>query len=395
MTAAAAFAQFGVPFVVSDVLVIGHSTAQHEPIATYPRPSDVLPPGKSILDPVQKTYILANNLCVAMAGDRGDGKVGIRQLAARFGQSRPCMADLTKFLTSEIDRGIGKGFGLVGWLVEGSKAIAFKWHSKLTPIGQPDVTVGEEFFIGSGADILKGWLRIPSWTSSRNMESHEMQNPTIRAQADVLCTLGKMLMVEMTTGMGLEHLFGGGFQVSYFDGAKFVSLDRYIVVHCHGSIAKNRTHRAVTGGPYLNFEWVGTSLTIRRFDIRPIPQVGVKKRGARIKDQTISIAENALHPPTITNDLLRNSDISPGLYIWPIVWRWYDGTNSFNASVFWPHQYEDFTFRLLKRGEEIWMYQGQNMKRNYRYSADISIRVCDSDFLPGIDLRKEIYGIKS
>lgn len=234
MTLLAAVADGERSFLVSDILQTKDGEIiQHVPYAIFPV-GQVLTEEfwRSAIDPVQKSYVINDSLCVGVAGNYFTGKAIILELNEHFKSQTINIGQLSDFLCSGIVFGRASAV-MVGLVKSGADIVAFRYQSD-TQVFQ----TGVEFFEGSGGPFLKEHLNAPATRGMR-----EIQVPggisVNRHSPLILHEITEILFLQHTEGRYLINEFGGGFQIVVPTDTSFEFVDNYLMMGCIASLEEN------------------------------------------------------------------------------------------------------------------------------------------------------------
>jgi hypothetical protein len=378
MTLIAAFQVQGTPFLLSDVLVTAYSNVarvQHHTIATSLYADQVLTPedGWSIKKPVQKSYIINDDLCVAVAGDFLGCSTAVIQLAGRFSTNKPTnIGEIYAFFRQQLDT---KGYDVtvIGWVVIQRNATTFRYASR----DEKAYDTRDLFAAGSGAARFreqwdtgfKGRYALPP---DRSMFVNDPQLP---AKMCVLAEVAELLIKEMlnTKPHPLRELFGGGFQLVYYDGTRFRFIDKYTLVYSSGHLNQDGTHEVRFGGPFVFFNNSAGYFIVRRFDIANQPPLYETKVTLPIAGKIIDPIVSFLVDSTLSDDVLAEEQIETDIYLFPMLWHFPDGRHPRVWPLVIPRTPGDlFTLRLTHVKDGIQLEFGPNAKGNFdRLAAEV------------------------
>lgn len=212
MTIAAAYKIGQIPALLSDVLMSGLGDGQHQPIVTRVDLNEALPPEweVKVTGLYRKSLVIGPTLAIAVAGNGLTASVVFRALKDAFSEDSPSKLALEVFL-SNLDGVAKPACTLVGWLVADGVPRSFRWQSDQASTIEWD----DDFVIGSGGDLL----RTIAW-SSRQTEWHAITTFD-HAQHYGLMQISSLLVNELSNGQPVQNLFGGGYDLLLWDGARF------------------------------------------------------------------------------------------------------------------------------------------------------------------------------
>lgn len=213
MTLVAAYRIGRVPAVLSDTLVSG-GPGEHAPISTRVDLGKPLPAywQTAVKGLSRKSVLIGENVAAAVAGNGFGAAVVCQKLQERFRGLRPEAATLAAGL-SEMNDAMSEqtAFTLVGWVVGKDGPRSFRWRSS----APKDIDWDHDFIEGSGADLFQEIAWSPTQRDWQLIDNFD------HAQYYGLIQLSSLFVNEMTNGIPIFNLFGGGYDLLLWDGMRF------------------------------------------------------------------------------------------------------------------------------------------------------------------------------
>jgi hypothetical protein len=214
------FAHANVPILVGDLVVSSDEIAGHVAhLPTTGKIHGVFPPGSeyTIVSLRQKIAIVSPNCAIGFAGPMLMASHVVKELR-KIGQQRPLQPDDIPAVVNEARREMKvEPVSLVGWLHLGSSVDGIQAGAKVLETER----FGRVIAAGTGVDQLEDWLKPGSrGPTMENLCGDAIQDAVSRA----LSLIGVFLQAEVRTAETLLNYFGGGFEICWFNGSRFLKV---------------------------------------------------------------------------------------------------------------------------------------------------------------------------
>lgn len=231
MTLIAAWKEGNTPILIGDLITSRHwqFDATHHALPTRKDLDRLLPreQGLKIADLCQKAYKISDTLAVAWCNYQFSAKSVLGGLFRRYHDSECTVDGVRSFLTSMV------GYEalpctLIGWIMDKGDAQCFKWCSSVPT----DFLLGDKFIEGSGSEYFRGIFTPQARVGEDPLEG-------------ALGRVAHILKDEVLYGANLWQLFGGGFQVIYWNGDQFTVLPSTTYIFLQVEETKTATELAL------------------------------------------------------------------------------------------------------------------------------------------------------
>jgi hypothetical protein len=210
MTLIAAWKENNTPVLIGDLVTsrLGEFDTPHHALPTRKDLDNLLPKEwrRQIVDLCQKAYRVSGTFAVAWCDNRFAAKSVLERLFEKYSDSECSVNEVKSFLATIT--GYDKlTCTLIGWVVDAEGAHCFRWRSD----DPGSFLLSDRFIEGSGSKYF-GEIFTP--------QAKLGENPIEGALGKV----AHVLKDEVLYGTNLWQLFGGGFQVIYWNGDEFTVL---------------------------------------------------------------------------------------------------------------------------------------------------------------------------
>jgi hypothetical protein len=223
------------PLLVGDILFTSKQRLpQPINIPTFLKPiDDLLPPSQKAFPYClrQKIYIIADNLCIALAGVHGEMETMLLAIKNHFNYKEPTILELDDFLLSfDKKEFIESAYFIL--LAEKENKKTKIYTKKLGNWDYVENSILEGMYaIGTGSqDFINQLQKNASYSFSGSMSQQE------KVIAINSLSLVELLAREKFTGATLTDYWGAGFEIIYYDGLRFKKVGDLIYLIWKGKI---------------------------------------------------------------------------------------------------------------------------------------------------------------
>lgn len=223
MTMVAAFRVNGVPILVGDFLLTDiQPGAKHIFLPTKPELSHVVPDSghRRLCGLRKKIHKIGERLVVGFTGSLAPGALLMKGLQERFGNTSVMVRELESFLAEMTFPG-KKETELVGWVWE-NRPLCFQWKG----LHPETLQLVESAYSGSGGNhFLNEVMHADGASMSPGLQTALDKAIYIGANK-----AGKVLLEELMAAKNLEHNYGFGAELIFWDGARFSYVEKLAFV---------------------------------------------------------------------------------------------------------------------------------------------------------------------
>lgn len=250
------------PFILGDLLFTSKEgkpdfiSPTQFPFSLYPEKQSERKP----LELMQKIYILKDNLALALAGDYYEIKNFLTELKLRLAYYDEIdKGKIVQFLNDfDLEKNFSKSAMMILLVLPQDSDSDYvnrfycgDWHKEL------DDNFGSVWAIGSGSGSFLKQFKEPVIYNTELTPGNIQYCITAN-----LGLLAKWLAIEKGSGLTFENHWGGGFEMVYFDGQKFVKFQEICFVIFEGQSDSNGIIEAVFPSVIMFLQYEGDILFI-------------------------------------------------------------------------------------------------------------------------------------